>query len=672
MCGLVGLWRPKAYDSGYSHSILLSDDDLADCARSMADAIVHRGPNDAGVSVLSEIGLVLGHRRLSVVDLSNAGHQPMSSVDGRWIIAFNGEIYNHYDLRAKLLAEERRVDWRGHSDTETLLACVAAWGIAETLRMIVGMFAFALYDRKTRRLTLVRDRFGEKPLYYGWIHGVFLFASELKALKQCRFFTPEINRVALAQYLKLGVIPAPLSIYKDVYKLEPGTFIELNVNDIQKRKNKPQPYWSLSNVVTVRNNQYQRIPLLTDSQAVEELDRHLNNAVKAQQLSDVPLGAFLSGGIDSSTIVALMQSQSTQRVKTFTVGFEESSFNEAPQAKAVSKHLGTDHYELRITADDAFSTIAQLPTIYDEPFADSSQIPTIWVCRAAKQRVTVALSGDGGDELFGGYNRYYWGQRIWSKIDWMPSSLRQILGRLIISLPTSTLNMTGSLLENFAPTLAVNQLADKVHKLAVRLGEFQNLDGLYLSLLTEWDNPSKVVKGIDTLQIEDLSLFSDRLLQKIPYNLNDPRERMMFCDALLYLPDDILCKLDRAAMSESLEVRTPFLDHRVAEFAWSLPIHMRFRNGKGKWILRQVLRKYVPEELIDRPKAGFGIPLSAWLRGPLKEWAEDLLNEQQLERDGYFHPKPILAAWREHLSGKRNWASRLWSVLMFQAWLRAQ
>jgi asparagine synthase (glutamine-hydrolysing) len=638
----------------------------------MADALVHRGPDDAGVWVAAQVGFALGHRRLSIVDLSMAGHQPMSSADGQWVIAFNGEIYNHLELRAALTAQGVDHDWRGHSDTETLLACISAWGAVKTLEKMVGMFALALFKRQTQRLILARDRFGEKPLYYGWSEGVLLFASELKAFKRCGFFSSEINRVALAQYLRFNTIPAPLSIYKDVFKLEPGHWIEFDLSAVEAHAREPKPYWSLSAVVAKRQVRAGTEPLLSDHQAVEGLQVRLEQAVRAQQLSDVPLGAFLSGGIDSSTIVALMQAQSMQKVKTFTVGFEESDFNEAPYARAVAEHLGTDHNELRVTAADALSTIAELPAIYDEPFADSSQIPTTWVCRAAKQQVTVALSGDGGDELFGGYNRYFWSERIWSKIDWMPYPLRHAFGGMLTALPVSALDASGAFLRKLSSGLAVNQLGDKVHKMAMRLGRVRDLDDLYLSLVTEWEDPAQLVKGVDSGGVTAWSSFPSQLLQKTPESLTDPRERMMLWDSLSYLPDDILCKVDRAAMSISLETRAPFLDHRLVEFAWSLPIHLKIRDGQGKWILRQILYKYVPKSLIERPKAGFGIPLAAWLRGPLREWAEDLLDEQRLQREGYFHPQPIRRAWEQHLSGTRNWAHRLWSILMFQAWLAAQ
>lgn len=672
MCGLVGLWRPHYTGALPNSGSRSAEFDLDECVRSMSNALTHRGPDDAGVWSASEFGIAIGHRRLSIMELSAAGHQPMVSNDKKLALAFNGEIYNHLALRKELNAEAAYNHWRGYSDTETLLACLSAWGLSKTLQRVVGMFAIAVYDLSSNRLVLARDRFGEKPLYYGFGEDFLLFASELKALKSCTLFSPEISHTALAQYLRFNSIPTPLSIYKNVYKLEPGHFIQFDLNDVLERNRRSECYWAPRSLVSHDCSRPLHGPRPQYHEALEELQMELGRAVSAQQISDVPVGAFLSGGVDSSMIVALMQAQSMRRVNTFTVGFEESGYNEAPYARGVAEYLGTDHHELRVTAADALSTVAELPRIYDEPFADSSQIPTIWLCRAAKQRVTVALSGDGGDELFGGYNRYLWSERLWNKIAWMPRPLRRVCGEMLAALPVTTLNASGSFLGNLSSRLAVNQLGDKVQRMAVRLGRVRDLDDLYLSLVTEWENTSSVVKGLDSDGIAALSSFPERLLKGTGDDLNDSRERMMLWDMLSYLPDDILCKVDRAAMSVSLETRAPFLDHRVAEFAWSLPIDMKIRDGQGKWILRQLLYKYVPKSLIERPKAGFGIPLAAWLRGPLREWAEDLLNEQQIERDGYFYSQPIRKAWEEHLSGKRNWAHRLWSILMFQAWLRAQ
>ena len=623
----------------------------------MADALIHRGPDDSGIWSDAPIGIALGHRRLSIVDLSAAGHQPMHSVAGRFVIAFNGEIYNHLELRAEL----EGITWRGHSDTETLLAGFEAWGVETTLTKAVGMFAIALWDKQNKQLTLVRDRFGEKPLYYGWVNGAFVFGSELKALRAYPGFDNPVCREALAQYMRFSYVPAPLSIYQEIFKLEPGCLLTLNElpNSIQITR-----WWALADIVQVAQDN-----LIADEvEAVEALEQCLANAVKLQSLADVPLGAFLSGGVDSSTIVALMQRQAMRPVKTFTVGFEDAGFDESPHAKAVAQHLGTEHSELFVSSAEAQSVIPQLPTMYDEPFADSSQIPTHLVSKAAKQQVTVALSGDAGDELFGGYNRYFWGPRIWNRLSWLPYPVRQVLGTVFSAVPSTKWDGLGS-------KLGVVRPGEKLNKLGRAMKGVRNLDDLYMSLVSEWQDPASVVRTGDGLprflpNDENLSLrgnVADSSTQ-VPTSLSSA-ERMMYRDSMSYLPDDILCKVDRAAMATSLETRVPFLDHRVAELAWRMPLHMKIRGNQGKWALRQVLYKYVPRELIDRPKAGFGIPVGQWLRGPLRDWAEGLLDEQRLQREGYFCPEPIRTKWAEHLSGQRDHTSSLWTVLMFQAWL---
>jgi asparagine synthase (glutamine-hydrolysing) len=644
----------------------------------MALAIAHRGPDDAGAWADAQAGIALGHRRLSIVDLSAAGHQPMHSDGGRYVIAFNGEIYNHLELRAELDG----IKWRGHSDTETLLAGFEALGVEATLQKTVGMFAIALWDKQNKMLTLARDRFGEKPLYYGWVgHGAdaaFVFGSELKALRAYPGFANPVSREALAQYMRFMYVPAPLSIYEGIYKLEPGCLLTVDGlprfarndgNGVQIRR-----WWSLADAVQAgAQNQ------ITDEvAAVDALEQYLADAVRLQSLADVPLGAFLSGGVDSSTIVALMQQQSTRRVQTFTVGFEEAGFDESPHARAVAQHLGTDHSELFVTSAEAQAVIPQLPTMYDEPFADSSQIPTHLVCKAARQQVTVALSGDAGDELFGGYNRYFWGPRIWNRLAWLPYPVRQVLGKAITGVPVGAWDALGPPLNALLPSAkGIARVGDKAHKLAARLRGVRNMDDLYMSLVTEWQDPAGVVKGAGGMDCRaSLAMTGQSSLAAceadaaihVPANLS-PAERMMYRDSMSYLPDDILCKVDRAAMATSLETRVPFLDHRVAELAWRLPLHMKIRGNEGKWALRQVLYKHVPRELIERPKAGFGIPVGQWLRGPLRDWAEALLAENRLEAEGYFYPAPIRAKWAEHLSGQRNHTPSLWAVLMFQAWL---
>ncbi len=671
---------------------------LTETARRMADALRHRGPDDAGVWVDADAGLAFAHRRLAILDLSPAGHQPMVSACGRYVIAFNGEIYNHLELRAELerqagamlaqgvdcrgpaalamttsmprhceAAEPTRQStafaWRGHSDTETLLAGIAAWGLEATLRRCVGMFAIALWDRQERTLQLARDRFGEKPLYYGWVGGAFLFGSELKALKAYPGFAAPVSREALVQYLRFMYVPAPWSIYEGIYKLEPGCLLTLAgpSADIQIKR-----WWALADVVQAGLND----PLADEVEALQLLEERLADAVRLQSLADVPLGAFLSGGVDSSAIVALMQQQATRPVKTFTVGFAEAGFDESLHARAVAQHLGTEHHELFVTAPEARAVITGLPHMYDEPFADSSQIPTHLVCRAARQHVTVALSGDAGDELFGGYNRYFWGPRIWNRVSWLPFTLRRGLGGAIRALPAGGWDALSGM-------AGVSRLGDKIRKLATGLDSVRDMDDLYWSLVSEWTDPGRVVKWNGgkagsplAFGPRDDNLRGGSSNDRLPPGL-DPVERMMYRDSLTYLPDDILCKVDRAAMACSLETRVPFLDHRVAELAWRLPQSLKIRGNIGKWALRRVLYKHVPSKLIERPKAGFAIPVGQWLRGPLRDWAEALLDETRLAREGCLDPAPIRETWRQHLSGRYDWTPRLWSVLMFQAWVEA-
>jgi asparagine synthase (glutamine-hydrolysing) len=575
--------------------------------------------------------------------------------------------------------------WRGHSDTETLLAACEAWGVEETLKKTVGMFAIALWDAQTRTLHLARDRFGEKPLYYGWVgsgsNAAFVFGSELKALRAYPGFTNPVSREALALYMRFTYVPAPHSIYQNIFKLEPGCVLSFNAavppsaGALLTAPAQPlrppatqgavslQRWWSLADVVQAGvQSQF-----TDEAQALAALEQRLKDAVRLQSLADVPLGAFLSGGVDSSTIVALMQQQSGQAIKTFTVGFEEAGFDESPHARAVARHLGTDHSELFVTAAEAQGVIPQLPAMYDEPFADSSQIPTHLVCKAARQQVTVALSGDAGDELFGGYNRYFWGPRIWNRLAWLPYPARQALGAAIRAVPVAGWDALSLPLNAMLPSAqGIARAGDKAHKLAARLTGVRDLDDLYRSLVSEWQDPAQVVKGGGAPIHVPLSLIDDPLPAD---GANQDQLRMMYRDSTTYLPDDILCKVDRAAMAISLETRVPFLDHRVAELAWQLPLHMKIRGNEGKWALRQVLYKYVPRELIDRPKAGFGIPIGQWLRGPLRDWAETLLAENRLQTEGYFYPAPIRIKWAEHLSGQRDHTASLWAVLMFQAWL---
>jgi asparagine synthase (glutamine-hydrolysing) len=627
----------------------------------MTRALVHRGPDDEGIWLDAEAGIAFGHRRLSIVDLSAAGHQPMHSASGRFVITLNGEIYNYEDLRRELTGQGHRVDWRGHSDTEVLLAGFDSWGIARTLRRASGMFALAVWDKQDRTLTLARDRLGEKPLYYGCQHGPkspFLFASELKALREHPDFVPEIDREALGLFTRYLDVPAPRSIYRGISKLAAGTMLTLG-------QGAPEPvikkYWSGAEIA--RSGVAEPIRL-AEEPAVDALEQVLERAVGRQMMADVPLGAFLSGGVDSSTVVAIMQKLSSRPVKTFTVGFHEEAYNEAEHAKAVARHLGTDHTELYVTPGEAMDVIPRLPAMYDEPFADSSQIPTHLISALARQHVTVALSGDGGDELFGGYDRYLMTAGWWDRIGGIPMPLRAAAARALTMVPAAAWTSLGAAAGGLLPrSIRLRRLGDKVHKGATMLCS-GSLDELYDGMLSLWRNPSEFVIGAspvsgpalnDNAELEGLSGV----------------ERMMAQDMLGYLANDILVKVDRAAMAVSLETRVPLLDPEVVEFAWRLPLDLKIRGSTTKWLLRRLLYRHVPAALIDRPKMGFGVPIDSWMRGPLRDWAEALLDERRLREEGFFHPQVIRQAWDEHLRGQNN-QHKLWTILMFQAWLEAQ
>jgi asparagine synthase (glutamine-hydrolysing) len=646
MCGITGFW---------DISRQISNDYLPIIVQRMSKSLIHRGPDDGGTWVDEEVGIALGHRRLSIVDLSPEGHQPMISADGRYVIVFNGEVYNFPELRKQL--QSLRYSFRGHSDTEVMLSSFCEWGVLEATKRFNGMFAFALWDKAERILHLGRDRIGEKPLYYGWCGHTFIFASELKAFKVHPDFQPEINRDALATFLRFSYIPAPYSIYKGIYKLPPATL--LSYGGARNVHPEVVPYWSAREAAESGVSH----PFTgSETQAIEELDTLLKDAIAMRMVADVPLGAFLSGGIDSSTVVALMQTQSQQPVKTFSIGFHEQDYNEAQYAKAVAHHLGTDHTELYVTANEVLAVIPKLPSLYDEPFADVSQLPTFLVSQLARNDVTVSLSGDGGDELFAGYNRYFWGRSIWQKTNSIPQIIRHSTAKALTSISPQTWNQSFAAVNAMLPAkLKLAASGDKLHKLASILS-FSNVDTIYAGLVSHWQAPEEVVIGSSELT----TVLSDRNSWT---NLPDCIERMMYLDLISYLPGNILVKVDRASMGASLEGRIPFLDHRVVEFAWQIPLSMKIRGNQGKWLLRQVLYKYVPKELIERPKMGFGIPIGSWLRGSLREWAEDLLDESRLQQEGYFDPRPIRQKWDEHQSGNFNCEYHLWNILMFQAWL---
>jgi asparagine synthase (glutamine-hydrolysing) len=653
MCGIAGLWDIRSQ---------VDVQERAAAIRHMARTLTHRGPDDEGYFQDESAGLALGHRRLSILDLSPLGRQPMVSASGRYVIAFNGEVYNFTALGREL--ELDGTAFRGRSDTEVMLAAIDEWGLMPAVTRFIGMFCFALWDRQNRTLFLVRDRLGIKPLYYGWAGGTFTFGSELKALRACPGFDNPVNRDALTLLLRHNYIPAPYSIHDNIHKLMPGTILAVTSRlaaapqNLQTIAAHEDTYWSAREVTEC--GVAERFGGSRE-EAAQQLDRLLREAVGQRMVADVPLGAFLSGGIDSSTVVALMQTQSERRVKTFSIGFHEGGYNEAQHAKAVARHLGTDHTELYVTPEEAMAVIPNLPALYDEPFSDSSQIPTYLVSKLAREHVTVSLSGDGGDELFGGYNRYFWGRRLWAMLSRIPRPLRAVTGHALGAVRPALWGRVGALTAPLLPRhLRVSQSADKARLLAEILA-VPSADALYRRLVSHWKYPEVLVSNTR----EPPTALTDPV--RCAY-LADYTERMMFADMVSYLPDDILAKVDRASMGVGLEARVPLLDHRVVEFAWRLPLDLKIREGQGKWLLRQVLYRYVPKELIERPKMGFGVPIEHWLRGPLRDWAEELLDERRLKQEGFFDPTPIRQKWAEHLSGQRAGHYCLWDVLMFQAW----
>src|SRR6266576_909816 len=643
MCGIAGFWSTAG-----------SAADPEGILRAMAGAVRHRGPDDEGIWWEPSCGIGLAHRRLSIIDLSAEGHQPMTSASGRYVMIYNGEVYNFQDIRRPL--ERDGVKFRGTSDTEVMLAAIERHGLLKAVQSFAGQFAFALFDRKSQSLSLVRDRLGEKPLYYGAAGGTLLFGSELKALRAHPVWRGEIDRGALSLFLRHNYVPAPYSIYCGISKVLPGTILTFR----SPNNEAVEAYWSARALVEAATSNSNPAK---EEEALDELDSLLRVVVKREMISDVPLGAFLSGGIDSSLIVALMQAQSDRPVRTFTIGFAEPVYNEAEYARRVAAHLGTDHTELYVSPADLLAVVPRIPQLYDEPFADSSQVPTFAVARLARQHVTVALSGDGGDEMFGGYDRYFVGERLRRYRRVVPGPLRTGVARMIDAVsPAGWDRLLAAV--GVQPGRARSISGERLHKLAGIL-EARSDRAVYRDLMSHWVDAEQVTLGAH----EPATVLSDErnwpeIEAFLPW--------MMYVDLMAYLPDDILVKVDRASMGVSLESRGPYLDHNVVEFAWRLPLAAKVNGGGGKRILRKLLSRYVPPALFDRPKMGFGVPLDSWFRGPLRDWAESLIEEKRLRREGYLAPEPILRKWHEHQQGSRNWHYHLWDVLMFQAWLEAQ
>ena len=643
MCGIAGIYGPAGLPAA----------ELGAVTQAMADSLTHRGPDAGGVWVDSDTGIGLGHRRLSIVDLTEAGAQPMSSAGQRWITVYNGELYNTEQLRAEIEASGHRVNWRGHSDTEVILEAVTIWGVVEATKKFNGIFALALWDRRERRLWLVRDRIGVKPLYWGRLpNGGLVFGSELRALRANPRFDASLNMSAVAGYLRSACVAAPLTIYRNAWKVPPAHILTVSA----EAEPKLIRYWSLRDIAAAGQRSLDH---RSDMEVTDDLECLLTDAVGRQMVADVPLGAFLSGGIDSSAVVALMQKQSNRPVRTFSIGFHEQEFNEATHARAVAKHLGTDHTELIVDPAAAQAVVGRLPDIYDEPFADSSQIPTFLVSELARRDVTVALSGDGGDENFAGYNRYHWVDSFSRLTLGVPQALLRGTSKALQLLSVESWD---ALLSPLPRRLRPNQVGDKIHKAAGVLA-LDGPDDMYRGLIAQWSDPCEAIPGVK----EPTGIWN---VSGIAEDLPDHVARLRYFDMMHYLPDDILTKVDRASMAVGLEARVPLLDHRVVEYAWRLPRSQLGSGRNSKKILRRILHRHVPAALIDRPKMGFGIPFGAWIRGPLKDWAEDLLSVQSLQTSGIFDGAVIRKRFHEHLEGRRNWQSSLWTILMFQAWHR--